>query len=908
MNSKKNLVFLSIIISLLFVPLIPNQNIGVEYVITETETDIDKNTTNSTPPKLLPPPPSNESYVANYFDSVGIEFATGIYFEIGTIFPFLEIPSNRIWDLTAVQLVLTSIDLFFITGDPDLITKAIIASSSMKLDVNGTYIRGENRITHYEFNADENFLLVIMYNRLAQALEVDGDVFTAAVIRSYANKLFTNLTTLFYDTPSNSIFSTLELTQSQYEVIVGPPYHSSARATGLFSMANYASNMTSTYYNQAKLVVDTYRTNANQTFTLPSGDFGFLYRSSDAIASAEYDEADLQGNIYMNTALMQISKYEHTQGNLGVSDNYFNWTDMGETTLKEYFRSSITNLLHTKFNLLSLSLAETALTYENSLYLSHSIEFKRLKLEMTGLTPSFIEINNLFQSILDSTFIAPEYFQAGITESGAQLDLIYDIPHSNPHIVNYQAITMMMKFYPLFTMLVRPTILIPNQAMVCDWFIDIPETTSIFRSSNKSFTFNFEFDITSNTIASIFYPQNYRMNTTSLDGIQLQTSQKVKVNFTSTEGGDHFLLLQIKFANFLVFDYNLLLTFVKIIHISTEPTNPEITQLVDSGLVLTITCEDETGSGIASAEVIVRLAGFTISEFTDAGGYATVFIPIQELMLFYDLADESATSFNTTFFIEASKPGYLLRTIEKDVTIKLNELVLDLNPAPEGKEGDDLTIYLDVDTRIEAPLFNVPATLTIDNVTFQNSTGNTKFELPSTIIIDKDYLKAGETVLVEVTVDIPGMSLHVLSFEIYTVPLKSLERLYYWLEIAFQSDVVKILGSLGIVWVILWKQFSLRILRKLRRCPYCGDITKTKYPYCKNCGLKDMTRKYKNVVESNQKEPRIIRNELAITETPRTISKPVYSQQEKQFEEKPTTSYDDVQDQSDSRNEDDYQY
>ncbi|MHA1199909.1 MAG: hypothetical protein ACTSQF_11325 [Candidatus Heimdallarchaeaceae archaeon] len=938
MNSKKNVVFFCIIISLLFIPFIPNQNVGATYIITEPEIVRNEKTIDSTPPKLLPTPPSNGSYVADSFDSIGIELATNTYFQIEDIYPFTAIPNNRIWDLTTVQRVLTSVDLFLVTHEPNFLGTAMAAMSSLKLDLEGTYIRGEDAGSWFDFNADENFLLVIMYNRLAQAFQVDGDTGTAEVLRSYANQLFSNLTTLFYHPVTNSINSTLHISKSNFTVIGGSPF-SNPKATGLFAMANHISNRTSTFYAQAKLAVDTYRTNHNETLSLPSGDSGFLYRSTNEVAGAEYLSSNLQGNIFMNTAMMQISQYETSQGNIGVGANYYNWTDMSEAALKETFKSPITNLLHTRYDLNTFMLEEVALTYENSLYLSHSIEFKRFKLEVTGITPSFKEINDLFLNIKDNLFIAPVFVQAGLTESGAQLDLAYDIPHSNPHIVNYQGITMMMKFYPLFTMLVKPSTLIPNLLMLCEWFIDLPETTSIFKASNQSFNFNFEFDITSNTLGFIAFPKDFWINTTSLDGKLLMSSQRIKLNFTSDEGGDHWLQFQIKYADDIVFDFNLLLTFTKLIHITTEPTNPEITQLVDNHLILTVICEDETGIGIAGANVSIFIdGGMEIHKITDNGGFTTAFIPIDNLMSFYSAADDGASSFNTSIIISVYKAGYLMRDIVRDVNVKLNELVLDLNPAPEGKEGDDLTIYLAIETRIEAPLFALDATIQIDNKNFTDENGNKDFSLPSTIVIGKEYLKADDWVNVTVTVDVPGMSIHVLKFQIFTVKMKTLERIYYWIEVAFQSDIVKVVGSLSIVWALLWRQISLRFFKRLRRCPYCGDITKSKFPYCKNCGLKDMTQDYKKAVGDEQKEPRIIANERAlfrrkpvveeppvveesqVIETPPVIEEsPVveetqediestYTQEEFNSQDQSFTRFDEPEDSTDNSNDNEYQF
>ena len=867
MNSRKKIIFLSFIVSLLLLPLVSYRNVGTNYIIRNREIILQDENMRFSPPKFLPPPPSNGSYTAEYFDGIGIERANIIFNDINNIFPLSNTPSNRIWDLVTVQYVLTCVDMFFVNGDPTYLSSGRLAVQNLILDLNGTLILGEDDGAFYHLNADENLLLVIMYNRLAQGFLADGDAFAAETLRNQANLLFADLTGLFYSPTSNTINSTLFLSKSTFDV-VGVSQGSSARATGLYFMANFMSNQTSTYYAEAKLAVDIYRTIANVTVNLPSGDLGFIYRSTDEITGADFTAADLRGNIYLNTALMQISKFEELNGDFGAGDNYYNWTNMGEAALKEYFKSPLTNLLHTKYYLVTSILEDAALTYENCLYLSHAIEFKRFKLEHTGITPSFIEVSDLYQTLFASVFNDPDYFLAGVTKSGFQLDLVYDIPHSNPHIVNYQAITMLLKLYPMKSMFVRPADLIPELPMICDWFIDIPETSSIFKASNKTFAFKYEFDVSSNTISDIktiegkLFPVSERLNTTSLDGIMFQNSQKITLNITSSEGGDHFLILKVNFSNFNIFDFNLFLTFKKLFRISTDPTNPEMTQLLDKELVLSVFCEDEISTSVANALVTIFVGPTEFSEVTDNGGYATFFIPIAEFDYAKpppDFGDYS--SYNASIHISVNKPGFLRKDIDREVIIKLNELVLDINPAPEGKEGSDLTLYLDVETRIEAPLFNIEATITIDGEEFTDTSGYSTFQLPSTIIIGKEYLKPNDWVHVDVTMDVPGMSIHTLSFDVFTVPLQTLERIYYWLEIAFSSNVVRVICSLGIVWALLWRQFSLKILRRLRRCPYCGDITKSKYPYCKNCGLKDMTKSYKKAVHDSKKEPRILANE-----------------------------------------------
>jgi len=44
------------------------------------------------------------------------------------------------------------------------------------------------------------------------------------------------------------------------------------------------------------------------------------------------------------------------------------------------------------------------------------------------------------------------------------------------------------------------------------------------------------------------------------------------------------------------------------------------------------------------------------------------------------------------------------------------------------------------------------------------------------------------------------------------------------------------MSSLTVVWMLLWKQFKLRILKTIRRCSHCGEAGKSKYPTCRYCG------------------------------------------------------------------------
>ncbi len=907
------------IVIFLVVPIIPQQQVFASYTINEITDTKDNVSNQNTLPKLIPPPPSNPNYTYDYFNSVGVEIAESIFFTIGDLFPFTSIPTNRIFDLTAVQFALTCIDLYYVTEDVNYLNQAWAAAlpMNMNLEVNGTMIKGEDYGSVYDVYADENLQLVLMYERLAQALVVDGDIFNAVFMNTLADNLLSNITALFYGTSSQSINETLTVLSADNSVISTTQY-SSARVTGLYYMANHLANDSSRFYTQAKNALNYYRNIANTTVLLPTLNFGYLFYSTFNSGSASDSEADLQGNIYMNTALIQESQYQRELNNPSIALDFFNWTTMGEEAMKEYFKSPDTSLFHTKYDLGTLTLEDVALTYENCLYLSHLIEYKRSRLSITGLTPSFMEVNDLYNEMTISVFLAPDLFLAGTTKTGAILDLIYEIPHSNPHLVNYQAITMMSKFYPLVSMLAYPNQILLNTATIFDWAFDFAETTSIFGSSNKSFALNYQLQVTSQTLFSIQHPANYRINTTILNGVRIQSAQVAKLNITADSGGNHDILFEIYLAGYLVFDTTLSIHIDKTIVLNTEPTNLEVTELLDKDLVLTIYLEDETGLGIDNAEVTVFPEhALDKTEITDSWGYVTFYIPIDELMP-DSLPTDDGSTFNSSLIIVASKEDHVPTFIYKDVTVNLNNLILDLNPSPpEVKEASDLSLYLDVTSRIPASIFNPTARININGIPYEDKYHKNSWNLPTTVIIGKSWLKNGTTgqVIVEVEVTADGLTEpQLFTFEVLVEPLGTLERIYLWIEIALQSDIVKILGALGFIWAVLWRQISLYALKRTRRCPYCGDISKRKYPYCKNCGLKDESLEYKKTVKKKHKEPRII---LAETETivnpiQPTVQQPVEQPPEQQspLQQPPTEDrFDNTFDNSyDKKDDDNYSY
>ena len=183
--------------------------------------------------------------------------------------------------------------------------------------------------------------------------------------------------------------------------------------------------------------------------------------------------------------------------------------------------------------------------------------------------------------------------------------------------------------------------------------------------------------------------------------------------------------------------------------------------------------------------------------------------------------------------INASKIGYLSTELSKEVTIYMNPIIVEIDPSPlEVKELSDLNLYIDVKTQIPASIIAPTADIFLGDELIEED-----FDLPASLTIDSADLKTGNTTLIVAVSDSNfGDFIFRQAFEINVIPLRTLEKVYTWIEQALQSTAVQIIGSLGIVWALLWKQFNLHLIRRYVRCHYCGETTKKKFALCKNCG------------------------------------------------------------------------
>ncbi len=249
---------------------------------------------------------------------------------------------------------------------------------------------------------------------------------------------------------------------------------------------------------------------------------------------------------------------------------------------------------------------------------------------------------------------------------------------------------------------------------------------------------------------------------------------------------------------------------------------------------------------------MIDLAGlpFTIPlAKTDNAGNVEIEVDLLELLNYLVLPGE-ISEVSVPIIINATKLGYVSVALYKDITIYLNPIIVEIDPSPlEVKELSDLNLYIDVKTQIPASIIAPKANIILGEEIIEEN-----FDLPASLTIESADLKTGNTTLVVAVSDTNfGDFVFRQDFEIVVIPLRTLEKVYTWIQQALQSTVVQVIGSLGIIWALLWNQFNLRIIKRYVRCSYCGEVTKRKFALCKNCGY--VLRPEKMPDEDGNKDP-----------------------------------------------------
>ncbi|NPD88789.1 MAG: hypothetical protein HGN29_08685 [Asgard group archaeon] len=832
MHSKKVLFLSLILLALVVVPCIPSQNaysiIEIGEKSTSYQTEIDSS-------MIKRQPPVGQDYDLIFIESSSIEYAKSVEWHTWDNFKPTANPTSRFHDMSRIQMALGYIDLFYTTNETFFINEAKFHLQNLYLDVNGSYIRGKNTGTNqYELHAADNFLLVIAYARLAEALQVNGDTDTT-LYRNLANTTFSNLLDIFYFPTTGTINSTLFLDEITLW-IEGASIFASAKATGLFSIANYLLNDNTLFYSQTKTAVDTYIANGNRS-ALGSG---ALFQTTLGSGAASDNEADIQGNVYMSTAILQHSTYQkRIAANNTASLEYYGLADLVENTIFDAFYSTTTNLLHSRYDLNAFTLSPDALTYENCMVISQVIEFQRKRFEDFNILPSVFRYLDLLSTLIDLVFDAPLAFEAGFSEIGTIIFNKWDVLYENPIMVNFQAVTMFTKLFPILTYLVSPHDIPLFQLTSFDLYLEFAETTSIYQSSASILPYNFEYNIFSQSNLNVSYATHIQIKTTALNGIRNRTYYLKQLFFQSELGGNHEITLDFYHALLPISDFTYYFYIDKEIRIETDPLDITVTQGVKNEISFTIKCVDEQGLSVKNAAVEIRIdLGGLPSPIvipptqTDNAGNVDINIDLLEILNGINVPQE-VSEIGIPIIINASKIGYLSTELSKEVTIYLNPLIVEIDPSPlEIKELSDLNLYIDVKTQIPASIIDPSANIFLGDELIEED-----FDLPASLTIESADLKTGNTTLIVAVSDTNfGNFIFRQVFEINVIPLRTLEKVYTWIEQALQSTAVQVIGSLGILWALLWKQFNLLIIGRYVRCHYCGETTKKKFALCKNCG------------------------------------------------------------------------
>ena len=828
MHAKKILFINFILLTLILLPLIPPQEIYAS--IEEGDTTVTYQSDSETIIKRQPP--VGQDYNLVYMESSSIEYAKSVEWHVWDNYKPTANPTSRFHDLSRIQMALGYVDLFYTTNESFFINEAKWQLSNLYLDVNSTFIRGKYTGSQYMMQAIDNFLLVIAYARLADALQIYGD-FEATVYSDLANTTFSSLVDLFYLPTTGTVNTTLYLNEFTLRVESISPY-SSAKSTGLFSMANYLLNDNSIFYSRTKTAIDTYITNGNRSAL----GYGALFQSTLNSGAASDNEADIQGNVYMATALLQHSTYQkETLSNNTASLEYYGMADMIEYTLFDAFYSSVTNLLHSRYDLNAFTLSPDALTYENCMVISQVIEFQRKRFGDFKVFPSVIRYIDLVNTMFSLVFDTPIFFESGFSEMGTLIFSKWDVLYENPIIVNFQAITMLTKLFPILTYLVSPNTIPLFELTAFDLYVEFAETTSIYQSSTSILRYNFQYNIFSQSNLNVSYASQAQLNTTVLNGIRNRTYFLKQLFFVSELGGNHEITLDFYHSLLPITDFTYYFYINKEIRIETDPLEITVTQGVKNEVSFTIKCVDEQSLAVKNAdvEVMIDIAEFPITiplAKTDNAGNAEIEVDLLELLNHIMIPGE-LSEVSVPIIINATKLGYVSVVLYKEITIYLNPIIVEIDPSPlEVKELSDLNLYIDVKTQIPASIIAPKANIILGEEIIEED-----FDLPASLTIESTDLKTGNTTLVVAVSDANfGNFVFRQDFEIVVIPLRTLEKIYTWIEQALQSTVVQVIGSLGILWALLWKQFNLRIIRRYVRCSYCGETTKRKYALCKNCG------------------------------------------------------------------------
>ncbi|MHA1779090.1 MAG: hypothetical protein ACTSYN_05895, partial [Candidatus Heimdallarchaeaceae archaeon] len=198
--------------------------------------------------------------------SIPSRFALDIYGFLNSSLPFSANPNDRLHDLSIVYALLMFVDAYNILDDLNYFSQIFETLSKLKLNINNTFIGTLSGKVY----ATDNLLLILAYERLASLLAQIGDEFGAETYWNLANDTFSTFINVFYDTATSRVAHYVDVDNAG--LVTSVANYTSSMATGLFTMANYHANDTSTFYSLAYNSINDYIANGSYYF---SSDFSF---------------------------------------------------------------------------------------------------------------------------------------------------------------------------------------------------------------------------------------------------------------------------------------------------------------------------------------------------------------------------------------------------------------------------------------------------------------------------------------------------------------------------------------------------------------------------------------------------------------------------------------------------------
>ncbi len=786
-----------------------------------------------------------------------LETAQDIINEIRVTYPFESIGIIRNRDLAKVQAIIGLTDYFLATKRYEIIDTTLSIADSLSLEVNDTFIRGDydDGKSAYPVYPQDSLVLILALHRLSLVLDLDGREVESLQYSQQSQDILDNLIEVFYNNANTNLSSTLYVNADGQ--IVDGDYYPSAISTALFTLASYAlSNTTALEY--AKNALDSYLIDGRETVTVFEEESAYIVRSTINTEMTLYNVTRLQDNAYFLTALLQQSAYQESLNNNAQADDYMIQASLFSEGITGIFFNFFTGLLHTQYNLVTEVLSSTAFTYENSVTISAFIEFYRRHKDYWDFRPSLQPIVDLSRNLYYTLYSPGElHFLPGYTSSGSFITFDSSIILRNPAIVNYQAITFLSKVLPVSTIFSIPLEPKVGESFTYRLNISYDETTSIYGSSNISMSINLKSAIYM-TFNSSTSNTSLVVSSTNLNGETKKNQTIIEQTLSSSVGGEQLIEVTISYSNYNLIWINHFLFFTQKISIKTDPNEISTTQGQDDFVRFAVICENTQGNPVVDALVDVKVSDdIFFTEITAPGGIAHFELPIHEVFQLDEsqsqnnpLSMQQSESNTRTLNISASKPGFDFSSINKTAILRRNRLQIYFSRDLNIKRGSDLTVTISVEPQIPTHVGNPRGEFFLagEHLSFS---GQPEISLPTQITLRTAKYDTDIELAIKIISD--NFQEQWFNQTIFIEELDAFEFVYFYFEKAISSTWIQVLGSLGVLWAILWRQFLL-VIGALNRCPYCGETTKKKYSVCRYCGHILNPTSYKDLQGTKDKQ------------------------------------------------------